>query len=247
MMHFNFACQKGLPCFTQCCQDVNIFLSPYDVLRIKNRLGISSEDFLESYTAILVHKDSGIPVVRLNMVGEDRKCPFVTPEGCSIYPDRPWACRMAPVDVDEAGNITFLLDKTQCLGLNEPTEWTLETWLVDQGLDAYPEVEATFNEIMCSAALREQYVLNPDLTGMFLMAAYNVDRFRRFVFESGFFNVFDIPAETIEAVRTDDVELLKLGFQWLKFGLLDRSALKIREEEVEARRAEAIKGKKAPR
>uniref|UniRef100_A0A7C2E3L0 YkgJ family cysteine cluster protein n=1 Tax=Ammonifex degensii TaxID=42838 RepID=A0A7C2E3L0_9THEO len=246
-MQFNFACQKGLPCFTRCCQDVNIFLSPYDVVRIKNRLGISSEEFLDAYTTVLVHRDSGVPVVRLNMVGEDRKCPFITSEGCSIYTDRPWACRMAPVDVDDAGNLKFILDRTECLGLNEPTSWTLEEWMADQGLDAYPEVEAAFNEIMSSAPLKEKYVLNPELTGMFLMAAYDVDRFRRFVFESGFFKVFDVPAATVEAVRTDDVELLKLGFRWLKFGLLDRNALKIREEEVEARKAEAVKGSKAPR
>ena len=32
---FRFSCHKGLSCFTQCCGDVNIFLTPYDVLRLK--------------------------------------------------------------------------------------------------------------------------------------------------------------------------------------------------------------------
>ena len=177
-MQFNFACQKGLPCFTRCCQDVNIFLSPYDVVRIKNRLGISSEEFLDAYTTVLVHRDSGVPVVRLNMVGEDRKCPFITSEGCSIYTDRPWACRMAPVDVDDAGNLKFILDRTECLGLNEPTSWTLEEWMADQGLDAYPEVEAAFNEIMSSTVLMEKYVLYPELTGMFRLRRGQVQKVR---------------------------------------------------------------------
>ena len=33
---FNFACHPGVSCFNQCCSDVNIFLTPYDVLRLKN-------------------------------------------------------------------------------------------------------------------------------------------------------------------------------------------------------------------
>ncbi|MEW5762997.1 MAG: YkgJ family cysteine cluster protein [Bacillota bacterium] len=241
-MVFKFACRQGLPCFTRCCQDVNIFLSPYDVLRMKKRLGISSEEFLEQYTDLLVHRDAGIPVVRLKMVGEDRNCPFVTPDGCTIYSDRPWACRMAPVDVDDQGRVTFMFDSTHCLGLNEETEWTLESWMADQGLDAYREVEATFGEIMSSPVFKEHGLENPRLTEMFLMAAYDVDRFRRFVRESGFLKVFDLPAEVAAAIETDDVKLLQLGFQWLKFGLIDRGALKIREEEVEARRPEAKKG-----
>ncbi|MDY6974018.1 MAG: YkgJ family cysteine cluster protein, partial [Thermodesulfobacteriota bacterium] len=37
-----FNCTPGVACFTQCCQDVTIVLTPYDVLRLKNALGISS-------------------------------------------------------------------------------------------------------------------------------------------------------------------------------------------------------------
>ena len=37
---FRFSCHPGVACFNRCCADVNIFLTPYDVLRMKNRLGI---------------------------------------------------------------------------------------------------------------------------------------------------------------------------------------------------------------
>lgn len=46
----DFHCSAGLACFTACCRDVNIFLSPYDILRMKNALRISSGDFLDSFT-----------------------------------------------------------------------------------------------------------------------------------------------------------------------------------------------------
>ena len=47
---FQFACHAGLGCFTQCCSDVNIALTPYDALRLRRRLGISSEEFIERFT-----------------------------------------------------------------------------------------------------------------------------------------------------------------------------------------------------
>jgi len=39
---FKFACHPGISCFNKCCGDVNIFLSPYDVLRMKRRLEMTS-------------------------------------------------------------------------------------------------------------------------------------------------------------------------------------------------------------
>ena len=84
-------------CFTRCCRDITIFLTPYDVLRMKNALQLLSGDFLARYTATLIG-DVGLPVVVLKMQEDDEKsCPFVTRSGCGIYEDRPWACRIYPL------------------------------------------------------------------------------------------------------------------------------------------------------
>ena len=55
---FTFSCHPGVSCFNQCCSDVNIFLTPYDVLRLKNRLGISSQEFLDKYTQLVADRKS---------------------------------------------------------------------------------------------------------------------------------------------------------------------------------------------
>ena len=47
---FQFKCHKGVKCFNQCCRDINIILTPYDIIRLKARLGLSSEEFLTLYT-----------------------------------------------------------------------------------------------------------------------------------------------------------------------------------------------------
>ena len=95
---FTFACHPGVSCFNRCCNDVNIFLSPYDVLRMKKRLGMVSSDFLDKYALLPVQKDMKTPVVVLRMNDDESKaCPFLTDEGCGIYSDRPWPCRMYPL------------------------------------------------------------------------------------------------------------------------------------------------------
>ena len=47
---FRFGCHEGLKCFTRCCGDVNIFLTPLDVLRLARHLGLSTTDFLTQHT-----------------------------------------------------------------------------------------------------------------------------------------------------------------------------------------------------
>ena len=99
---FNFKCYRGVSCFTECCQDVTIALTPYDVLRLKRGLGIRSDEFIDKYTINLSRKKQIIPFVILKMNEDDKKCPFVNKEeGCSVYEDRPWPCRMFPLDMNE--------------------------------------------------------------------------------------------------------------------------------------------------
>ena len=87
---FKFQCHKDIPCFTKCCANLNLILTPYDILRLKNRLLISSDDFLERF-AITKFEDHILffPMVYLKMnEDDDKKCPFVTHDGCNIYEDR---------------------------------------------------------------------------------------------------------------------------------------------------------------
>ena len=116
---FRFNCHAGLKCFTQCCRDITIFLTPFDVLQLKNALGIPSGSFLEQYTVKIVG-DSGLPIVLLKMRDDDAKsCPFVTSRGCSVYPHRPWACRIYPLQ-PESTKITEKTNKAFFSVMNVP-------------------------------------------------------------------------------------------------------------------------------
>ena len=66
-MAFSFGCSPAVPCFNACCRDLNQALSPYDILRLKNGLGMRSDRFLARYTRQITGPETGLPV----MVAED--------------------------------------------------------------------------------------------------------------------------------------------------------------------------------
>ena len=229
---FQFHCHPGIACFTGCCRDVNIFLSPYDILRMKKRLGVTSEQFLQKYTVSLYSETSGFPVVLLKMNEDQNKaCPFVRPEGCSIYEDRPWPCRMYPLDQDgPKGEFYIVPQASICLGIKEDREWTVEEYLKDQGLAPYDEMQKLLERISSHPRLSKESIRNPKVREMCRMALYDLDRFRRFVLESRFLQVFYVEKETAQKIATDDLELMKLAHRWLEFGLVAGETLKIRED-----------------
>ena len=62
-MHFH--CGPSVACFTQCCRDLNQPLFPYDVLRLKKALNLTSDQFLSQYALQHVGPETGLPVVSL--------------------------------------------------------------------------------------------------------------------------------------------------------------------------------------
>jgi Fe-S-cluster containining protein len=237
---FKFRCHKGVKCFTKCCSNINILLTPYDIVMMKKRLGLSSEEFLDKYTYMEVDEKSTQPLVRLKMQDDkEKKCPFVTPEGCTIYTDRPANCRYYPIGQGilrkdtEKGPVNeefyFFIREPHCLGYQEDTEWTIQSWKDDQGVSLYDEMNREWKEVQLR---RSPLVakLDSNKQAQIYTACYDMDRFRRFVFESRFLEVFDIDEEEVEKIKTDEIALMKLGFKYIKYLLMLEKALKVREK-----------------
>jgi hypothetical protein len=64
---------------------------------------------------------------------------------------------------------------------------------------------------------------------MFFMACYDLDAFRRFVFESSFVKRFALAPELLERLRHDDMELLRFAFRWLRYCLFGEPTMAPRE------------------
>ena len=133
--HFCFGCHPGLACFTDCCGDINIMLTPVDVLRLARHLKMDTGDFLDTHTLTPITKELHLPVVMLKM-GDDekKKCPFVSDQGCTVYENRPWACRMYPLGMglpparagEEPEPVYFLFEDDFCHGTKEKKKWSVD-------------------------------------------------------------------------------------------------------------------------
>jgi Fe-S-cluster containining protein len=179
---FCFGCRPDLPCFTRCCANVNILLTPVDVLRLARRLGMTTTRFLDTHALIPITKDLKLPTVMLKMSDEeDKRCSFVTEKGCGVYEDRPWSCRMYPVAMAvpparvgvEPKPVYFLLEDEFCEGHEEPREWTVPEWREDQDVAAREELEAGFREIVSHPwFIGGTRQLDPKRLDMFLRFAF---------------------------------------------------------------------------
>ncbi|MCG8564195.1 MAG: YkgJ family cysteine cluster protein [Desulfobacterales bacterium] len=226
---FRFSCHKGVKCFTDCCRGIDIMLTPYDILTMREKLELTSEEFLAKHTTPQILEAADMPVVTLKLLEDDRKsCPFVEDtEGCTIYSHRPTTCRYYPIGVgslsysgeeeDDKDDFFFTVKEAHCRGFEEEKEWTVEEWREDQGVDLRDEINEGWMDLMVrKKSLPASMKLSEQAKQMFFTVCYNIDRFRLFVFESSFLSRYEIAEDVLKKIKEDDVELLKFGFEWLK-------------------------------
>ena len=239
-----FKCHPGVKCFTQCCRDINIILTPYDIIRLKQRLDLSSEEFLAIYTEPHLLEKTGLPVVTLKFLEDEEKesdskaCPFVRENGCLVYDDRPTTCRYYPLGVASLSHkegaddddFYFFVHEPHCLGFEEDKLWTVREWRKDQGVDIHDEINAEWTDLVVR---KRSFPPNMQLTEqtkqMFFMVSYNLDKFREFVFKSSFLQRYDVDQATLDAIKDDEIALLKFGLKWLKFLLFKEGDFKLKE------------------
>ncbi|MFH1891407.1 MAG: YkgJ family cysteine cluster protein [Candidatus Zixiibacteriota bacterium] len=244
---FTFRCHKGVSCFNDCCGDVNIFLTPYDIIRLKNRLGIASGELIAKHTISPFDENLRYPVVMLKMQDNEKKsCPFVSEQGCTVYEDRPWSCRMYPLGLaspkdgsDELDKeFYFLLQEGVCKGFQEKKQQTVSDWIKDQGIAEYNELGDLFKDIALHEGLQKDGGMTPEKIEMFFMVAYDIDKFHNFIFKSTFLDKFEVDDETWQKIEKDDVELLKFGFNWLRFSLFGEKTMTVKQDVLHAKQSE---------
>ncbi|UCF90932.1 MAG: YkgJ family cysteine cluster protein [Desulfobacterales bacterium] len=238
---FKFRCHKGVGCFTQCCRGTNIILTPYDIIRLKNRLQLSSEEFLAIYTEPHLLEKTDLPVVTLKLWDEDvldsqgQACPFVRLEGCIVYEDRPTACRYYPLGVAslsykesaQEDEFYFFVNEPHCLGFREDKTWTVSEWRKDQGVDIHDRINAEWTDLVVR---KRSFPPNVKLTEqskrMFFLVSYNIDKFKEFVFESSFLQRYEVEEAKVETIKKDELALLEFGLKWLKWVLFKEGDFK---------------------
>lgn len=220
---FSFACHPGVPCFTECCRELDLALTPYDVLRLKNRLQMHSGSFLEKYVIIEWEEGQLFPTCYLTMVDDGRaSCVFVEKSGCSVYPDRPGACRSYPVGRGarrrEDGSMEemfVLVKEPHCRGFEESARQTPLEYFTDQELEAYNLANDAIVPLLQHERILQGF--RPDKTQLdqFILALYNLDMFRQEVADGRISMNRSLNAMDLQALAGDDEGLLQIGVRWL--------------------------------
>ncbi len=220
---FQFSCHSGLSCFNQCCRNKHLPLTPYDIVRIRNALALHSDDFLEKYALYRLDPHSGFPVLSVRMEEGSGKCPFVGADGCTIYHDRPTACRLYPLGrssgVGQNGAppeaFFYLLDTPNCQGIWETKVQSVAEWQQNQGLGPYIEMNDKMLGLLFHPRREPRSHLNERQQQKVMVACYNIDLFREFVFKSDFLEARRIEEEARQNLENDDSALLLFGFAYL--------------------------------
>lgn len=222
---FRFACSPGVACFNACCRNLSQALYPYDILRLKRRLRLSSGEFLERYTTQNIGAGSGLPIVTLKPDDAIRlTCPFVSEKGCRVYSDRPASCRTYPLAraisrSRRTGRITerfMLLKEPHCLGFNEPQKQTVRQWIQDQEIETYNSINDRLMEII---RLKNQLLPRPlglKSRRLVYLALYDLDNFRKQFLNNKLLDKVNVHPQKFNSAKADDTALLEIGMEWIK-------------------------------
>jgi len=247
---FKFRCYKGISCFNACCKRADVTLAPYDVLRLKLRLGLTSEEFLKQYTVPFRMDQDGVPGLKLR-TDDEGTCEMLDGEhGCSVYEDRPTVCRYYPVallnmrkkDSSQAEENYSLISEDHCKGHLEDREISIEDYRIEQGCKEYDDRNRDWYRLILKKKSAGPGVGRPSEMSLqvFFMASYNLDMFRRFVLSENFRRSYRLNDAFFRAVETDDLILMDFAFQFLCQALFGEKSI----EEVENAWEKRVEGRK---
>jgi len=230
-----FSCHKGISCFNACCKQADVTLAPYDIVRLKDRLGLSSEAFLQKHAVPFEMDHDGVPGLKLKTTDEGACLLLDGENGCSVYADRPTVCRYYPIgllsmrekDSSEAQENYSLIREDHCKGHEEDRELTVAEYREEQGCAEFDDMNREWYRLILKKKSAGPAVGRPSKASLqlFFMASYNTDMFRKFVLSDNFKANYDLPEALFAEVEKDDIALLQLGYDLLRQALFGEKVL----------------------
>jgi hypothetical protein len=169
----------------------------------------------------------------------------MTEEGCSVYEDRPTACRYYPVallsmrrqDEYTDRDSYALVREPHCLGHQEPRRLTIDEYRAEQGLNEYDELARGWRQLILKKKSSGPTIGKPSKRSLqlFFLACYDVDRFREFVASDGFSQLFDLPAQELHDTLLDDFALMQFGFRFLRQTLFGEMTIPMHPDAAQQR------------
>lgn len=219
---FCFDCHPGVPCFTNCCRELELALTPYDVLRLRRATKLHSKEVINRYIIIEQTCSDVFPRLYLTMVDDgNTSCVFVSPEGCTIYENRPGACRAYPTgrgairnNQGQIEDIFVLLKEDHCKGFSEQKSQTAPEYISDQGLEVYNHFNDKVAALLQHEQVRNGKTFTKTAINHFTLALYDIDTFRERLIACNLPDTPPLTEEQKELFARDDEALLSFGIEW---------------------------------
>ncbi len=144
---FKFHCTQCGKC---CRNREDIMLSAFDIFQMSRYLKMNPDEFFEKYCNWYIGDNSRFPIIRLNSVSANKRCPLLRNNKCSVHAAKPAVCAMYPLgryiavnneDTNhptfEGQEVKYLLQPLDCG--DESETHTVREWL--EGFDIETEGE----------------------------------------------------------------------------------------------------------
>ncbi|MDY6911645.1 MAG: hypothetical protein SVM79_04730, partial [Chloroflexota bacterium] len=127
-----------------------------------------------------------------------------------------------------------------CKGFEEAKEWTIKEWMDSQDVGTYNKESESYMQLTLHKHLQEKKDFPESKAQVFFKTCYDLDGFRKLIFESTFFDRFEVTGDIKEQMKTNDEALLDFGItKWLPFALFREDTMVVRDDELE-RGAQAL-------
>ncbi len=243
-----FHCYPGISCFNACCKQADVTLGPYDIIRLKDALGMTSREFLAQHTVPFQMDADGTPGVKLKTTDEGVCLLLDGEKGCGVYEHRPTVCRYYPVallNIKQTGSPEpmqqySLVQEDHCKGHEEVRKLRIEDYRIEQGCQEYDEYNRDWYQLILKKKSTGPTVGKPPQTSLslFFMASYDLDSFRRFVLSDKFRNTYDLPQSLYAELEQEDLALLRFAYRFLRQVLFGERSIPEREGVWEQRVAQ---------
>ena len=157
---FKFNCTMCGKC---CINREDILLKPKDLFVACKELSLKPQEFIQKYCECYVGDSSGLPIVRLKPVGENKRCPMLQGSRCAIHNAKPEVCAMFPIgrcisidkneleNSDKISEIVYINQKVNC-GDKRVTH-TVREWLNKFNIPVDDEYFIEWHKVVSSMAL----------------------------------------------------------------------------------------------
>lgn len=240
-----FRCRPGIACFNECCKNIDIVLTPYDIVRLSRHLNIPTWEFLLKYSMHYDMDAHGMPGIKMRPSEGSTACQFMTENGCSVYQDRPTACRYYAMgtmgirrkDSSALEDVYFLVKEPHCLGHAEDRTLSVRAYRQEQQVEPYDDMNREWLNIIVKKRSSGPTVGAPSERSfqLFALASYDLDAFREFTQSDSFQSMFDLDAVLNYQINTDDEALINFAMRFLKQVLFGERSLPMKAGASEKR------------